>query len=312
MLLAGCQVSDDMQTSKLESSSAESAKPALIMKDTRPRGLGSLEWGQWNNDMPENSWAFNLTNIVPARNGELSQRFELRNGDCTVRRIPGNNHPFDWGCNNDRERAEVMHTMWRPGQDKWIGFSIRVDDDWTVAKRNHCSHVFQIKQHENNVYQGNKPGTKSGDFSAGHYIGGHAVMMGQICGDNFGIRLSWMGYEDSKFNGWERTEHINFGKISQIKDKWQDIIIHWDTAGYRNDDSELTIYLNGKKAGPWKNITSNFFPDDYTFKYGIYRGYMKANNGPNFKIGTQTIYFDEVRTGRSFDAVNPATNRALD
>lgn len=92
LIVAGCQTSNEMTTI----TNAESTKPTVIMKDTRPRGLGSREWGQWNDDMPENAWAFNLTNIVPARNGELSQRFELRNGDCTVRRIPGGNHPYDW------------------------------------------------------------------------------------------------------------------------------------------------------------------------------------------------------------------------
>ena len=314
--VTGCQTTNEITTSL----SSESAESTIIMKDTRPRGLGSREWGQWNDDMPENAWAFNLTNTVPARSGELSQRFELRNGDCTVKRIPGSNHPYDWGCNYDRERTEVAHTQWRPGQDKWIGFSVRVDDEWSKANRGHCSHIFQIKQTEDNVYQGNLT-PKNGKFATsqrevemggGHYIGGHAVMMGQICGGKFGIRLTWTGFKDSKFNGWEYTERIDFGSIDNIVGSWNDIVIRWDTSGYRNGNSKLEFYMNGKKAGEWENITSKFFPDLYTFKYGIYRGYMKANNGPNFKIGTQVIYFDEVRTGRSFDAVNPATNRALD
>ena len=67
-----------------------------MMKDQKPRGLGSREWGIWNQD---------LTNTVPARSGNLSQRFELRNGDCTTNQPPGDNHPNDWGSYNDRERA---------------------------------------------------------------------------------------------------------------------------------------------------------------------------------------------------------------
>ena len=308
LIVTGCQMTNEISTS----SSAESANSTIIMKDTRPRGLGSREWGTWNQDMPTSPWVYNLTNIVPARNGELSQRFELRNGDCTTNQPPGDSHPNDWGCHNHRERAEVMHTQWRPGQDKWIGFSVRVDDEWTKAKRGHCTSVFQIKQTENNVYQGNKPGTNSGDYSGGHYIGGHAVMMGQICGGKFGIRLSWIGFKDSKYNGWERTERIDFGNIDNISGGWNDIVMRWDTSDYRNGNSKLEFYMNGKKVGEWENITNNFFPDIYTFKYGMYRSYMKANNGPNFKIGTQVVYFDEVRTGRSFDAVNPADNRPLD
>ena len=319
-LLSACQTTADI--SSVQSTDYRvSSSNTEIMKDTQPRGLGSRQWGQWNDDMPENDWAFNLTNIVPARSGELSQRFELRNGDCTVKRIPGNNHPYDWGCNNDRERAEIAHTQWRPGRDMWIGFSVRVDDEWTKANRGHCSHIFQIKQTENNVYQGNLT-PKNGKLATsqqevdmglgGHYVGLHAVMMGQICGGKFGIRLSRTGFEDSKYNGWERTEHITYGNIDSIRGKWNDVVMRWNTSDYRNGNSTLEVYMNGKLAGKWENITSDFFPDTYTFKYGIYRGHMKTNNGPNFKIGTQVIYFDEVRTGRSFDAVNPENKKSID
>ena len=258
--------------------------------------------------------------FLPARNGELSQRFELRNGDCTVRRIPGSNHPHDWGCNYDRERAEVMHTQWRPGRDKWIGFSVRIDDDWTVAKNNHCTGIFQIKQTENNVYQGNLT-PKDGKFAqsqeeverfGGHYIGGPNVMDGDICGNKFGISVTRSGFKDSKYNGWSKEDTTFYGRIDSIKNEWNDVILHWDTRDYRNGISKLIVYFNGQVVGVWENITGNFFPDIYTFKYGLYRGYMKANHGQNFKVGTQVVYFDEVRTGRSFDAVNPATNRALD
>ena len=271
LIVAGCQTSNEMTTI----TDAESTKHTIIMKDTRPRGLGSREWGTWNQDMPTSPWVYNLTNIVPARNGELSQRFELRNGDCTTNQPPGDSHP----------------------------------NDWTKSQRGHCTSIFQIKQTENNVYQGDKPGTKSGDYSGGHYIGGHPVMMGSICGDRVGLAIKHTGYTDSKFNGWSKDENVTFTSLNSIKNEWVDIVLHWDTTGYRNDKSTFEIYLNGKLAGKWENITNNFFPDLYTFKYGPYRGYMKQHGVTS---STQVIYFDEARTGRSFDAVNPATNRALD
>ena len=282
----------------------------LVMVDKKPRGLGSRQWGEWNQDMPENDWAFNLTNIVPARSGELSQRIELRNGDCTVKRIPGNNHPYDWGCHNgNRERAEVMHTQWSPGKDMWIGFSVMIPNEWVKSQRGHCTSIFQIKQTENNVYQGNKPGTKSGDYSGGHYIGGHAVMHGNICGDKAGVVINHTGFTDSKFNGWSKPEEIKFANINNLRGKWIDVVLHWDTSNYRKGESTFEIYLNGEFSGRWENITNNFFPDVYTFKYGLYRGYM-SNHGVTST--TQVLYYDELRTGRSFDAVNPATNRAID
>jgi hypothetical protein len=98
-------------------------------------------------------------------------------------------------------------------------------------------------------------------------------------------------------------------RLSNIEGDWTDIMMRWDTSDYRNGNSKLEIYVNGKKAGEWANITSNFFPDLYTFKYGMYRSYMTQWNVTS---DTQVIYYDEVRVGRSFDAVNPATNSALD
>ena len=316
MLLVGCQTTNEITTSL----STESAESTIIMKDTRPPGLGQINHGPWNQDMPASPWTFNVTNIIPARSGELSQRFELRDGDCTVVPPAGASHPADWGCHNDRERAEIQHTAWRPGTEKWIGFSVRIDDDWTVAKNNHCTGIFQIKQTEHNVYQG--PLTpKDGKFAksqaevdrfGGHYIGGPNVMDGDICGNKFGISVTRTGFKDSKYNGWSKEDTTFYGGIDSIRNEWNDIILHWDTRDYRNGKSKLTVYFNGEIIGVWENITGNFFPDFYTFKYGLYRSYMKANHGPNFKVGTQVVYFDEVRTGRSFDAVNPATNRPLD
>ena len=316
LIVAGCQTNNEMTTI----TDAESTKPTIIMKDTRPPGLRQIIHGPWNQDMPASPWTFNVTNTIPARSGELSQRFELRDGDCTVVPPAGASHPADWGCHYDRERAEIQHTAWRPGKDMWIGFSIRVDDDWTVAKNNHCTSIFQIKQTEQNVYQG-KLTPKNGFFATsqaevdkygGHYVGGPQVMSGVICGNKFGVQVKYTGFKDSKYNGWSRDRSSYYGSINNIKNEWNDIIMRWDTSGYRNGKSKLELYFNGQLVGEWENVTSNFFPDFYTFKYGPYRGYMKANNGPNFKVGTQVVYYDEVRTGRSFDAVNPATNRALD
>jgi len=309
LAVTSCQTTTNNPISERAGSSVDNINSKIIMKDTRPRGLGSREGGVWNQDMPTSPWVYNLTNVVPARSGELSQRFELRNGDCTTNQPPGDSHSNDWGCYNQRERAEVQHTQWRPGQDKWIGFSLRVDDEWTKSQRDHCTSIFQIKQTENNVRQGNRPETKSGDFSGGHYIGGHAVMHGQICGDKIGVAIKRTGFKDSKFNGWERTENIHMERLSNIEGDWTDIMMRWDTSDYRNGNSKLEIYVNGKKAGEWANITSNFFPDLYTFKYGMYRSYMTQWNVTS---DTQVIYYDEVRVGRSFDAVNPATNSALD
>lgn len=263
----------------------------------KPAG-GANMWGKWNDDIPPNEWSFNMTDTT-ARSGELSQRIELRNGDCKVRPQP--RHDPNWGCYNDRERAEVKGYQWKPGKDQWIGFSIKITDEWqkTQGWNDHCTSIFQIKQTEK-VYQGNLgPG----------YIGSHAVVHGVVCGSNFGLEIKRTGFEENKFNGWNKSEFVWFGNINNIKNKWNDIALRWNTKGYKSNKSSLEIYLNGHSAGSWKNITTNFFPEDYTFKYGLYRGFMKQH-GVTTK--TQVIYFDEIRYGKSFDSVNPIGKKALD
>ena len=99
LIVAGCQTNNEMTTI----TDAESTKPTIIMKDTRPPGLRQIIHGPWNQDMPASPWTFNVTNTIPARSGELSQRFELRDGDCTVVPPAGASHPADWGCHYDRE-----------------------------------------------------------------------------------------------------------------------------------------------------------------------------------------------------------------
>jgi hypothetical protein len=306
VLLTACQTTVDGGSNTHQLSPNQT--PQIIMKDVRPKSTQARH-DKWNQDMPTSPWVYNLTNIVPARSGELSQRFELRNGDCTTNQPPGDSHPNDWGCHNQRERAEIWGKIWTPGRDQWIGLSVMVGDDWKKTQKNHCTSVFQIKQMEDNVYQGNKPGTKSGDFSGGHYIGGHAVMHGQICGDKFGVAIKRTGFKDNKYNGWEKTQNISFGKIAEIQKGWNDIQLRWDTRDYRNGNSKLELYFNGKKKAELKNITSNFFPDTYIFKYGMYRSYMDQWG---VTTGTQVMYYDEIRYGNSLNAVNPQNKTAMD
>lgn len=263
----------------------------------KPKGIGYVV-GNWDDNLPQNGWSFVLTDTT-ARSGKLSQRFELRNGDCTVQPQP--RHDPNWGCYNDRERAEVMGHSWRPGKDKWIGFSVKLTDEWkeTLSWTNHCTSIFQIKQTED-VYQGNL---------GMEYVGSHAVVHGVICGSTFGLRIMRTGYNDNKFDGWMKTEDVWLGNINSIKDKWNDVALRWNTKNYRKNESSLEIYLNGNKVGKWKNITSKFFPREYTFKYGPYRGGMKKQG---VKSVTQVIYFDEIRYGRSFESVDPKGKKAID
>lgn len=61
----------------------------------------------------------------PVREGEISERFELRSGDCTA--TP------EWNdCANDRERSELTQQppYSLPGQEYWYSFSLYVPETY--------------------------------------------------------------------------------------------------------------------------------------------------------------------------------------
>ncbi|MGC6413149.1 MAG: heparin lyase I family protein [Bacteroidia bacterium] len=264
-------------------------------------------WNAWNKDIPINDWSFNIVDTVSSK-GKLSQRFELRNGDCTVRPQP--NHDINWGCYTHRERAEVVGKRFHPGSDQWWGFSVMINDEWKTSEKNHCTSIWQIKQAEK-VNQSEQPQAKSGSYFGGHYIGSHSVVAGYVCGEKVGLKFWKTGWDEgeSKFTGWVRNLFIPIADLNDIRGKWNDIVIHWDTTNYKNEYSNLEIFVNGYKVGNWENITTKFFPEDYFFKYGPYRSYMKQHGVTS---DTQVIYFDEMRFGDSYEEVTPKNKKAID
>lgn len=294
MTLMGCQMS-----------SGQMATGTNVMPTNIDSHLSKFGW-EWDKDVPKNSWSFNMVD-TDARSGDRSQRFELRNGDCTTRSKYKETY---WGCENDRERVEMTATRWDVGKDKWIGFSVKVDEnDWEKSEKESCTIIFQIRQNEENVDQGNRPQNKTGNYGSGHYIGNHGVIYGVICGNKVGIQVKRTGFEDNKFNGWVDTESKYFASLDAVKGEWNDLVIRWNTVDYKNENSTFELYVNGERVLTEENITSNFFPEEYLFKYGLYRSYMKMNGVVS---GTQVIYFDEIRHGKSLESVTPNNKDATD
>lgn len=319
-VLSACQTTGS-NVSVSQAPTEASVSSTLIMKDVRPRSVTHPRY--WNDDMPHNSpWSFNVTNKVEPRAGKLSQRFELREGDCTVHpRLAQTGHDPNWGCFNDRERAEIWGKEYKPGREMFIGFSIMANNENKVMSRGHCTSVFQIKQMEHNVYQGNLAPI-SGIYASspeeekkygGQYVGSHSYMNGVVCGNKVGLKFQRTGSTTkNKYKGWVKDEVVWITTLDNIKGEWIDIVIRQDTRGHRNEQSEVEVFINGKSVVTKTNLTSFFFPDVYVFKYGPYRGYMKANNGPNYKSATQVFYYDEIRFGNNYQSVAPDSNRAID
>lgn len=291
LALMGCQMSTGQLGTHVRPSSVDST----IEKKR----------SEWDKDVPKNAWSYNMVD-TDARSGDRSQRLELRNGDCTTRSKYKETY---WGCENDRERVEMTNTYWNTGEDKWIGLSVKIDDEWEVSEKEHCTTIFQIHQYEENVDQDNRPQIKTANYSSGHYLGNHGVVYGRICGNKVGISISHMGFKDNKFEGWYKPESTFFGTVDSTKGSWHDLAIRWDTSDYKNGNSTFEFYVDGKRILTKKNITNEFFPEYYSFKYGLYRSYAKKDG---VTTGTQVLYFDENRHGNSLESVSPNNKEAID
>ena len=73
------------------------------------------------------------------RAGKVSQRFEVRAGDC--------GESDGWSdCDNNRERSEFsVEKRWSYGRDQWIGLSVYLPEDFKTSQRVNTT-VGQIHQ----------------------------------------------------------------------------------------------------------------------------------------------------------------------
>jgi hypothetical protein len=221
-----------------------------------------------------------------ARLGRVSQRFEVRAGDCGEG--PG------WSdCDNDRERSEfVPNDMWPYGKDIWIGYSIFLPSDFESSGR--------VKTTVGQIHQsgGNRPTGEAGGLPSFP-----PMMQMEIRGNQYymGVHILTGPADNVK----DVTRDFNLIKVSEMRGKWTDIAIHFDTSK-RNEF--LEVFVNGEEKA---SITDwiNFIPEKYYFKYGIYRSFVSRHGGP---MPTQILYIDEVKIGSTREGVSPNANRPVD
>jgi len=221
-----------------------------------------------------------------ARAGKKSQRFEVRAGDCGE--DPG------WSdCENNRERSEIsIKKTWGYGKDVWIGFSVFLPPDFKTSSRVRTS-VGQIHQKGGNRPTGTAGGLKS--FPP--------MMQMEMIGDRY-----YMGVHiltGTKENVKDVTKDFDLLRVSQMRGRWTDIAIHFDTS---KGNELLEVFVNGKLKGSVRNWIK-FRPAEYYLKYGIYRSFVSRHGGP---MPTQILYIDEVKMGNSFDKVSPNEKRPVD
>jgi hypothetical protein len=206
-----------------------------------------------------------------ARAGRKSQRFEVRPGDCW------RNDGWD-DCANNRERSEFsIKKRWRYGKTMWIGFSVYLPADFQTSSRVRTT-IGQIHQ------EGGPSGTAGGLASF------PPMMQLEAIGNSYKAGFHLLSGAAS--NVRDDVKYFDLARISDMRGRWTDVLIHFDTSGGR----ELAeVYVNGQRRAQIAGFI-RFRPQEYYFKYGIYRSFVSRHGGP---MPTQVVYIDEVRMGKT-------------
>lgn len=242
-------------------------------------GTGRLETSRSLNDTPH---GYQLVE-GPVRAGRVSQRFEVRPGDC------GRSDGWD-DCKNNRERSEVsIQKKILPGSARWIGYSIYLPEDFYSSPR--------VKTSIGQIHQRGGPGGTAGGLPSFP-----PLLQIDAKGDRVDACLHILS--GPRDNIRDICRILPLTSVSSMRGSWTDVLIHLDT----RDDGFLEVYLNGKLIAQSHGFI-RFRPQEYYVKYGLYRSFVSRHGGP---MPTQVAIFDEVRLGKDRASVEVMTDRPVD
>jgi hypothetical protein len=218
--------------------------------------------GKENKRYPKHAWEIvNKKDGYPVRAGERSIKIQVRAGDCYTRH----------DCNTNRERIEFT-TKHKSRGEWWYAWSI-----------------YFPKDHKNLA----PIGTMMVQFKQDRKYG-----------NSFDSPPYW-SFENSVANGGNRIVEgywinnqvkVPAGAISriltdeEILGKWNDILVNVNWT--KGENGFFKVWVNDKLKFNYTGPTKRNAP--VRFKFGLYRYLVFNDNAP-----TQTIFYDEIRIGKS-------------
>jgi Polysaccharide lyase len=178
----------------------------------------------------------------PVRAGKISQRFELRAGDCGT-------DAYGSDCDRGSERSEVKSRKdWGPNETMWIGGSVYIPKDFRFNPD--TTHILQIKTPSDGI-TGPNPQPFSLTVADGRFV----------------VTLGWIDAD-----GNQHLDRVSLGSPKQLLGKWTDFVIGiGPKAG-----NGVVVYQDGRlvlnEAIRYKK------PKRYYLKYGIYRSTSSMTN----------------------------------
>jgi len=246
VLIAGCGGSgagvEDLQAQTLV------CEPTTATYRTQgTRSLSTTAWG-WQQV------------TEPRRRGSLSQRFEVRPGDCAV--DPG------WSdCANDRERSEItVRENIRP--------SSRVSVAWSLYLANQFEDSPKVKTTLGQLHQ--RAWFKNGPLLQFElWNGQYQMCIHRLSGD---IN-----------NPQDRCEYFPLATLTDMRGQWTDVQFEADLS---SRTGWVKVWVNGQLKVNSQQPAVVWDPTNFYFKYGVYRSFVSRHGAP---MPTQIAYFDEVR-----------------
>jgi hypothetical protein len=244
----------------------------------------------------------------PVRRGEVSERYELRDGDCA-----------DADCTNGRLRAEIRELQTAPtahvGKDIWYGWSFYNDNIGTVIRDQsvgtvigqwkldgNSPAVFRIVQ----TYTGELDWTKCSPAYCNPLGSPTEDVVAEL--ENMHVSAHWGAAQ-------------NFGDVCRLfsmaenRGKWVDIVVNSNFAA--NEDGYLRIWINGVMRCNYygRMVAGTPFGlggAPLSHRRGLFASYTKPwrdkQNGA--AIPTMVAYYDEFRSGSSRGDVDPAARES--
>ena len=244
----------------------------------------------------------------PVRRGEVSERYELRDGDCA-----------DADCRAGRLRAELREVQDAPtgqvGRDIWYGYSFfnanisavtrdrsigTVIGQWKPA--GDAPTVLRIVQ----TYQGELDWTKCSPAYCNPLGNPSEDVVAEL--ENMRVAANW-------------GQAQNFGDVcrlfsmAEMRGKWVDIVVNTNFAA--NDDGYLRIWINGvMRCNYYGRMVAGsslgLGGAALSHRRGLFASYTKPfrDKQGGAAIPTMVAYYDEFRSGAARIDVDPAARDA--
>lgn len=240
----------------------------------------------------------------PVRRGQVSERYELRDGDCAAA-----------DCASGRLRAELREATDAPtaqvGRDIWYGYSFYNANMGAVTREQSVGTVlgqwkpagdaptvFRIVQ----TYQGELDWTKCSPV----YCNQVGSKTEDVVAELENMRVA---------NNWGQVQ--NFGDVcrlfsmTEMQGKWVDIVINTNFAA--TDDGYLRIWVNGVMRCNYygRMVAGSSFglgAQALSHRRGLFASYTKTYRDKQgaTPIPTKVAYYDEFRSGAARTDVDPA------